>query len=624
MPERPDDERDYEAPVPGGEEPDQPTAAPGGEATAESEAEAALTSGAAVESARAAAEPDGGAADGEGRSKSAAVLIAGGILLSRLIGFVRERATAFFFGVGPHADVFRVALRAPNLLQNLLGEGTISAAFIPIYSKMLEEGRPEDAGRFAGAVFGLLVALVAVLVGLGVLLADPITTVLVPGWTNDAEAVAAGELAINRKAILVRAVLITFPMTGLLVLSAWALGVLNSHRQFFLPYFAPVLWNAAIIGALILASTALIELPLDAIEGAPPEALTRLLFAGLLGALAGGLLQFGVQLPAVARVIKGFRISFSTQVEGVKQSFKAFGPVVAGRGVYQLSGYLDIFLAGFIAAGAVSALTYAQVLYTLPISLFGMSVAASELPELSRISQARLEEFLGRVDRSLRQILFMIVPTVVGYLLFGVLVVGALYQTGAFDPAATWQVYFVLAAYTLGLAATTASRLLQNAFYALHDTKTPAKIAVARVAVSAAIGAALMFALDPLGVQDVLPFAAEREGDPLYLGAVGLALGASAGAWVELALLVRVLRQRAEGFGLPWGRALRMAGLALAAAVPAALVWGVLPAEGLHIALRGALVVGAYGVAYLAGGHVLGFEEEEAWTGKLLRRLRRG
>ncbi|MEM1042466.1 MAG: murein biosynthesis integral membrane protein MurJ [Bacteroidota bacterium] len=617
---RPLDEAEPPDPVPESEKADQATS-PTADATPESSTEAALEAEARLESAGKA--PRTGATPPEEQRESAAGLVAGGILLSRLIGFVRERAIGYFFGVGPHADVFRVALRAPNLLQNLLGEGTISAAFIPIYSRMLEQGRPEDAGRFAGAILGLLTALVAVLVTLGILLAEPLTTLLQPGWLGDAEKVVAGEIAVDRFRLAVQAVRVTFPMTGLLVLSAWALGVLNSHRKFFLPYVAPVFWNAAIIGALIWAGFTFFDDPtaLDELDVIPVDALNRLLFAGLWGALVGGALQFGVQLPAVLRVIRGFRPSFSTKVEGVRQSINAFLPVLAGRGVYQISGYLDLLLAGFAAVGAISALTYAQVLYTLPVSLFAMSVAASELPELSRLSGARPEAFLGRIDRSLRQILFMIAPSVVGFLIFGFLVVAVLYQTGSFDLDDTYLVYFVLGAYALGLLATTVSRLLQNAFYALDDTKTPARIAVVRVAVSATIGAGLMFALDRYSVPELVGIPAE--GRPLRIGAVGLALGSSVGAWVELWRLRAALRAEVDAFRLPVGRTVQMLGVALLAAVPASLVRWLVPVEPFPVWAYGAAILALYGVGYLALAHLLGFDEGEAWTGKITRRLRR-
>lgn len=554
---------------------------------------------------------------------SGAILVAAGIFASRVIGLVRDRAVAFFFGSGAFADVYRLALRAPNFLQNLLGEGTLSASFIPIYSRMLEEGREEDAGRFAGAIFGLLAAVAFGAAVLGVLLAEPFVAVIASGFLNDQEALEAGEIVIDRYDLAVQVVRLTFPMTAFLVLSAWCLGVLNSHRKFLLSYFAPVAWNVALLAALFGGAYLYFDDPLGigALDVVPADQLSQLLVAVFVGGIAGGVLQFLVQLPTTLRLLRGFRPSLSLQVEGVKEGIRAFVPVVLGRGAYQLSGYLDFWLSTFVAAGALGAIGYAQTLYLLPISLFGMSVAASELPELSRISRAELDAFLQRVGRSVRQIFYLIVPTVVGYLGFGFLVVGAFYQTGQFDLDDTWQVYFVLAAYTLGMAATTAGRLLQNAFYALNDTKTPARIAVWRVVISGVIGAGLMFLFDRFSVNEVVGIPAE--GEPLRLGAVGLALGSAVGAWVELWRLVRALRQHDPAFRLPWAAALRMLGLAGLAAVPAAAVRWLVPAEPFPIWAYGILVVAVYGLSYLALGHALGFRESEAWTGRFLKRLKR-
>ena len=248
----------------------------------------------------------------------------------------------------------------------------------------------------------------------------------------------------------------------------------------------------------------------------------------------------------------------------MREGIRAFVPVVLGRGAYQLSGYLDVFLSSFLAAGALAALGYAQTLYLLPISLFGMSVAASELPELSRISRAQLGAFLERVRGSLSQILYLVIPTVVGYFAFGYLVVGVLYRTGRFGTDDNWLVYFVLAAYTLGLAATTASRLLQNAFYALDDTKTPARIAIWRVVISAIVGTVLMFLFDRLSVLEVLGVPARRRAAAARRGRAGAGLGrwrmdravaagpraAPAGA----GLLAAVGPRRADGRHRPRGR----------------------------------------------------------------------
>lgn len=536
------------------------------------------------------------------RSRGGAVLVAAGILSSRLIGFVRNVVVARYFGLGPHVDVLTMAMRAPNFLQNLLGEGTLSAAFIPVYSRLLHEGREEDAKRFAGAIFGLLFAVAGTLSLLGILLARPITAVLALGFLDDSGPVDRFELT-------VAAVRIIFPMTTFLVLSAWALGVLNSHRRFFLPYFAPVLWNAAIIAALVWAG--------GWQAGGRPSlsSLDRLLFAACWGALAGGLLQFFVQLPLVLKLAKGPRPSLSIRAPGVREALDAFGPVLAGRGVVQLAGYLDYFMAGFLAAGALGALSYAQTFYMLPISLFGMSVAASELPELARLGRAEASgELVARVRRSLRQMAFLNVPTFVGYLAFGFLLVGALLRRGSFGFEDNILVYLVLCGYTLGLLATTSSRLLQNTFYALGETRTPARIAALRVLVSAAFGLPLMLLLDRYAV----PAGSE---EPLFLGAVGLALASGIGSWLELLLLRRALASRGAAAVLPVPEMARMVGIAVAAALPAGLLWWLLPP--LPMILEALLVVGTFGVVYLLLAKLSGMQEMEAWTGGLRRRLHR-
>ena len=548
-------------------------------------------------------------------SGNAAGVVGAGILTSRLMGFVRERVVAHFFGLGAHADVFQVAFRGPNLLQNLLGEGTISAAFIPIYSKMIEEGREREAGRFAGAVFGLLLALTAVLSLVGILLAEPIVTIFAVGFRDDAVAVAAGELPINRFELAVQAVRIIFPMTGLLVLAAWCLGVLNSHRRFFLPYFAPVLWNAAIIGALIAGA----RMVLEPTAGLQAGARTDLLFAAFYGAFLGGLLQFAVQAPLVFRMLRGFRVAFSAKVAGVREAIRAFGPAVAGRGVYQLSSYLDLLLASCLAAGAVSSLRPAQMLYVLPISLFGMSVAASELPELSRFGLEKTEAFMRRLGRSINQMLFLTVPTCIGYLAFGLLIVGALFRTGEFGSEDSWLVYLVLAGYSLGLLATAMSRLLQNAFYARKNTRTPARIAVVRVVVSTVVAVPTMLLLDGIAVGDVAGFAAE--GRTLYLGSLGLAVGATTGAWIELWRLQRSMGAMMPAFRLPWTGVRRMTVTALAAAAPAGIVWWLLP--DMHIAIEALIVVSVYATGYLGASFLQRAPEMDPLIGQFVQRRKK-
>ena len=553
---------------------------------------------------------------GGGRS----VVVAAGILISRLAGFFRQRAVAHFFGTGPHADVFAFALRAPNMLQNLLGEGTLSASFIPVYSRMLAEGRRVEAGRLAGAVFGLLLAVAAGLALLGVALAEPIVAILAAGFLDE------GVSSVDRFPLAVTAVRITFPMVGVLVLHAWALGVLNSHRRFFLPYVAPALWNGAIIAVLVLAGRALVAGPAGP-GGAHLSLATldRLLYAACIGALIGGVLQFLVQVPLVLHLLRGFRPSLSTRVAGVRATLRAFWPVVAGRGVVQIGAWLDLFLASWLAEGAVGALSFAQTLYILPISLFSMSVAAAELPELSRLlpseeegdGQGRAPGGTERIERSVRQIALLVVPTFVGYLAFGYLLVGAIYRTGSFGAESNLLVYATLAAYTVGLPASAGSRLFQNVFFALSDTRTPARLAAQRVFLAAGVAVPAMLALDRLAV-------AGGDGlvqSGLRFGAVGLAAGSAAGAWYELVRLLRAASRRLPSTRPPWGALARMGATAVGAAILATLLWWLLPP--LHPALAALCVVGAYAGLYLGAARLLAFPELDSWLGRLFRRFRR-
>lgn len=549
-----------------------------------------------------------------------AARVGAGILSSRIFGLVREAVVAFFFGVGPHADVLRSAFRAPNLIQNLLGEQTLSAAFIPIYSRFLGQGRKQEAGRFAGAVFGLLLAAVCAIALAGVLLARPLVAALTPGYLGDAARVAAGEMTIDRFEYAVTGVRILFPATAFLALAAWTLGVLNSHRKFFLPYFAPVIWNAAIIGALLYAGWSLLSVPnvgpQAAMESSSVAVQNRVLVAAFWGGLLGGALQFLVQLPAALRTLSGFTVSLSRSVEGVREALRNIAPVMAARGAAQLSSYIDLFLASWLVQGAVSGLGSAQVLYLLPISLFALSIAAAELPELSRGVGGK-NDSERRTLSAIRRISFFVVPTQVGYFAFGFLIVAALYRRGEFQVADNWLVYFILAAYALGLLATAWSRMLTNVFYAAGDTRTPARIAVARIALSLSLGTALMFWLDRFGVDSVITDAGPK-GELLRLGAVGLAAGSAIAAWFEWLRL----RARLRGLGMTFRWPLAFVGAAYGRSLVALAVGAVLwfACRGWNSVPAAAVVVSAYALTYLLLAGLQGVPEVRDLTGLFSRR----
>lgn len=513
-------------------------------------------------------------------SSRSAQWVAAGIFLSRISGLVREMIFARYFGTSISADAWRAASRMPNVLQNLLGEGTLSASFIPQYARLLEAGREEDAGRLAGTIFALLLVLAGSLALLGLALAPVLVSIFTPGFEG------------LQRELTIRLVRIMFPMAGVLVLSAWCLGILNSHRRFFVSYVAPVLWNAAMIGALLIWGGTRAQADLVIIFG--------------WAALLGGGLQFAIQLPWVLRLERSLQLRPDPGMREVRATVRNAGPAILGRGVVQLSSYVDIILGSLLVAGSVAVIGYANTLYVLPVSLFGMSVAAAELPELSRRHDQALEVLRTRVEASLRQIAFLIVPSAVGFIFIGDYLIAALFQRGDFSPSDTVWTHTVLIGYSVGLMASTATRLFSSAYFALEDTKTPAKYAAVRVVLAAGLGAALMTVGGNFTVA----------GNPL--GAAGLALGSGIAAWLEWTLLRRELRRRMGDVMPPIGALLRMAGAAAAAAVISRGIGLLLPA--LHPILLGGAVLAVFGLVYFAVGAALGLPE----VGRTLARLRRG
>jgi putative peptidoglycan lipid II flippase len=524
-------------------------------------------------------------------SRRGVAQVAAGILASRVAGLVRERVAAHFLGVSAFGDVFVAVFRGPNVVQNLLGEQALSASFIPLYAQMVAAGRRQDAARFASTCFALLLALAAGIALLGVLLAEPIVALLNPGLLRDAEAVAAGLRAVDRFPIAVAGVRIVFPMTALLVLSAWCLGVLNTHGRFLLSYFAPVLWNVAVIGAF-----AWVGAGTDAAGSASGG--RRLVLAACVGALAGAALQLALQMPFALRLLGELRWPrWSLGEPGVREAVARFGPALLGRGAVQLSGWLDLVLASFLTVGTLAALGWAQRVYLLPVALFGLSIAAVELPELARIAAAdRSLEMRRRFGAAFRRSVLVVAPTVVGFLALGFLVVGLLYRSGSFGAADNWIVYLVLCAYTLGLPATVVSRLLQNVYFAVGDTRTPARVAFGRLVVSIVLGAAAGFALDGVALAALVPApGAER----MSLAAVGLAVASASGAWFELAFLRRRLPRADPAAGLfSWAVAAGPLGAATASAAAGGLLWWLLRDRG--ALLQAGVVLPVYGALYLA------------------------
>ena len=505
-------------------------------------------------------------------------MVAAGILLSRLVGLVRNRVFAHYFGTSDAADAFNAAFRIPNFLQNLFGEGVLSASLIPVYARLRAEGRSREAAAVATAVAALLGLTVSLLVLVGVLLAPWLIDLIAPGFEG------------AKRELTVRLVRILFPGAGLLALSAWCLGVLNSHRRFFLSYAAPVVWNVAIIVALV------------GFGGSRGQA--DLAVVAAWGSVAGSLLQLLVQLPTALRVLDGLRPG-PLLGPGARSVLRNFGPVFVGRGVVQISAYVDTLLASLLPTGAVAAVSYAQVLYTLPVSLFGMSVSAAELPEMSSATgsgEERAGYLRARLEAGLRQIAVLVVPSVAAFVLLGDVVTGALYQSGEFTRGMTNYVWAILAAASIGLLPSTLARLYASAFYAMHDTRTPLRIALVRVAIGIALGFGLALHLPgALGVG-------------AQWGAAGITLASGLAAAVEYALLRRALGRGIGTTRLAGGLLVRIWPAAGLAAAAGWTVRAVLPP--LHPIPQAALVLGVFGLVYFGAAVALGVPEARRMLGR--------
>ena len=519
-------------------------------------------------------------AAGVGRS---ATLVAAGIFLSKIAGLARETVFAHYFGGSDAADVFRAAVRIPNFLQNLFGEGVLSASFIPVYARLRALGKDEEASDVADAVATLLALTTSVLVLIGVLATPYIIDAIAPGFHG------------AKRELTIRLVRIFFPGAGLLVMSAWCLGILNSHRKFFLSYAAPIAWNAVMIATMVGFGRSRGEDSLAVITA--------------WGSVLGSALQLGVQLPLTLKLVQRLRVQLGLALESVQDVLRNFVPVLVSRGVVQLSAYIDAMIATLLpVTGAVANLGYAQVLYTLPVSLFGMSVSAAELPAMSGALGSESEiagQLRARLGNGLRQIAFLVVPSAMAFLALGDVVSAAIYQSGKFDHSEAVYVWGVLAGSAIGLLASSLGRLYSSTYYALRDTRTPLRFALIRVTLTTVLG--LFFALR-------LP---QMLGIDRNWGVAGLTASAGIAGWVEFLLLRWKLHQRI-GAVAPITNLL--ARLWFAAALSGAGAWAIKMAVGVaRPRVAGVAILLPYGILYFAITSLLRVPEARTILSRLSR-----
>ena len=329
---------------------------------------------------------------------------------------------------------------------------------------------------------------------------------------------------------------------------------------------------------------------------------------GAYGLVLGSALQFLIQLPVVLKQAPTLRIFFSSLGENVRIVLRNFTPVFVSRGVVQLSATVDSILASYLPATAVSSLTYAQTVYLLPVSLFGMSISAAELPAMASAlgnEQQVAETLRGRISASTRRIGYFVVPSALAFVALGDVIAAAIYQTGRFTHADAQYVWGILAGSAVGLVAMTVGRLYSSAYYALRDTRTPLRFAVLRVALTTV-----------LGYLSALPLPKLLGIDPKW-GVAGLTASAGISAWLEFLLLRRGMNRRIGRMEFPTGY---FAKLWLSAGVAAAVAWGLkLWLHPLQPQIAAAVLLLPYGLAYLSLTMALRISEASAIIRRVMR-----
>ncbi len=499
-------------------------------------------------------------------------------MTSRVLGLVREMVYASFMGQGLVASAFYYAFTAPNLFRRLLGEGALSAAFVPVFTEKLQREGKESAWRAAHAVAS---ALTVVLIGLTLIVVAALLGAL--AWAGPGE---------NQRLIL-RLTATMFPYMIFVCLAALAMGMLNALRHFFVPAFSPVLLNIALIGSVFVLCPRF------------GDTLETQVMGLAVGVLLGGIVQLAYQVPQLWR--EGWRPQWNLHWhdETVRQVSKLLAPSVIGVVAYQINVLVARTLGFFVGDYVPAALNNADRLMELPQGVFGVSLATYMLPALAAIAaRGAMDEFRAEIGRALRFLLVITVPATVGLVVLSEPIVRLLFERGRFTAESTAHCAFALQFSALGLTFFSATGILARAFYARKDTKTPMKVAVSSMVANIAFALCLMWPL--------------REG--------GLALANSLSAAVNATALFIMLRR---GVGSLHGRKLAsaaarimLASLIMAAACRATHSWlaARLTPDTLPHNLALALVPVAVGVVvYFAAAFVLAGEELRA----ILRRERR-
>ncbi|MBI4686615.1 MAG: murein biosynthesis integral membrane protein MurJ [Nitrospirae bacterium] len=427
----------------------------------------------------------------------AAGLMSIATFLSRISGYVKDMILARIFGASGLTDAFFVAFRIPNLLRELFAEGSMSAAFVPVFTEYMVKNDKEEAKRIASIVFTFLLLILTIICLLGVLLAPYIVSVIAPGFRPDAQ----------KFALTIELTRIMFPFLLFVSLAALSMGILNSLKSFFIPAVAPMFLNLSTIAFALFVA---------------PE-MSQPLFAIAVGVSVGGAVQFGVQLRPLIKNGFRFKLSFAFSHPALKRMLILLGPAIAGMGVAQINIFLSTIFVSFLPDGSATYLYYAMRLIHFPIGIFGVAMAMAVLPTLSGYAvKGETGKLRETFSFSLRLLFFITMPAMAGLIALGEPIVNILFQRGHFTYDATAGTVYALLFYSSGLWAFVGVRVTASTFYSMQDTRTPVKIAGVSILTN------ILFSLILMG--------------PLRHG--GLALANAIGSAVNFILLFLALRKK--------------------------------------------------------------------------------
>jgi len=404
----------------------------------------------------------------------ATFVVGGGTFISRIFGYIRDMVTASFFGTGMAADAFFVAFRLPNLLRRLIGEGSMTVSFIPVFTDYVKQGDQQEVERFISSCLSLLICLLLMVSATGVLAAPWIVRIVAPGFVKMPE----------KFGLTVSLTRVVFPYIFFISLVAFSMGILNTYRVFFPPAFSPVLLNVSMIASVLLLYKLF----------HPP------IYTLALGVIAGGVLQLAFQIPFLVKHGVPLKISWNPSHPGLKKVMALMGPSIVGIAVYQLTVFINTLLASYLPSGSVSYLYYADRLMQFPLGVFAIAMGTAALPSFSSLSGRDTKALGNAIGFTLRMILFISVPASVGLIFLREPIIGILFQRGAFGVFSRHATAQALLGYAVGLFAVSGVRVVVPGFYALKDAKTPVRIAVVALATNVILGLILMQGLKHLGL----------------------------------------------------------------------------------------------------------------------------